>query len=87
MSSRKVRLQPGMSITESLRQLDAHLGGARSGGKSGRGSEKYVPSVAPRPLDQTGGPTHLAQPSIVSSFTVQTPFPMGLGVRTLTMRP
>jgi hypothetical protein len=49
---------------------DAYLGGKRSGGKAGRGSENKVPLVAALSLDESGGPTHLKL-DVVSSFTSQ----------------
>jgi hypothetical protein len=47
---------------------DAYLGGERSGGKAGRGSENKVPLVAALSLDESGGPTHLKL-DVVSGFT------------------
>ncbi len=38
---------------------DAYLGGERSEGKAGRGSENKVPFVVALSLDESGGPTHL----------------------------
>jgi hypothetical protein len=49
---------------------DAYLGGERSGGKAGRGSENKVPFVAALSLDESGGPTHLKL-DVVSGFTSQ----------------
>jgi hypothetical protein len=49
---------------------DAYLGGERSGGKAGRGSENKVPFVAALSLDENGGPTHLKL-DVVSGFTSQ----------------
>ena len=49
---------------------DAYLGGERSGGKAGRGSENKVPFVAALSLDESGGPTHLRL-DVVSGFTSQ----------------
>jgi hypothetical protein len=49
---------------------DAYLGGERSGGKAGRGSENKVPFVAALSLDEKGGPTHLKL-DVVSGFTSQ----------------
>jgi hypothetical protein len=49
---------------------DAYLGGERSGGKAGRGSENKVPFVAALSLDESGGPTYLKL-DVVSGFTSQ----------------
>jgi transposase-like protein len=49
---------------------DAYLGGERSGGKAGRGSENKVPFVAALSLDAAGGPKHLKL-DLVSGFTSQ----------------
>jgi hypothetical protein len=49
---------------------DAYLGGERSGGKAGRGSENKVPFVAALSLDENGGPTNLKL-DVVSGFTFQ----------------
>jgi hypothetical protein len=49
---------------------DAYLGGERSGGTTGRGSENKVPFVAAVSLDADGHPLHLKL-SMVSGFTSQ----------------
>jgi hypothetical protein len=49
---------------------DAYLGGERSGGKAGPGSENKVPFVAALSLDENGGPTYLKL-DVVSGFTSQ----------------
>jgi hypothetical protein len=49
---------------------DAYLGGERSGGKSGRGSENKVPFVAAVSVDKAGRPLHLKL-NLVSGFTSQ----------------
>jgi hypothetical protein len=56
-------------LLEGAVQLDdAYLGGERSGGKVGRGSENKVPFVAALSLDENGGPTYLKL-DVVSGFT------------------
>ena len=47
---------------------DAYLGGERTGGKSGRGSENKVPFVAAVSLNEAGHPMY-AKLSVVSGFT------------------
>jgi hypothetical protein len=55
-------------LLEGAVQLDvAYLGGERSGGKAGRGSENKVPFVAALSLDENCGPTHLKL-DVVSGF-------------------
>jgi transposase-like protein len=49
---------------------DAYLGGERSGGKAGRGSENKVPFVAAVSLNEQGRPTYLKL-NLVSGFTSQ----------------
>lgn len=48
---------------------DVYLGGERSGGKAGRGSENKVPFVAAVSLNQDGHPVH-AQLTPVAGFTL-----------------
>ena len=48
---------------------DAYLGGERSGGKAGRGSENKVPFVAAVSLNEQGHPLHLKL-NLVSGFTL-----------------
>jgi hypothetical protein len=49
---------------------DAYVGGERSGGMSGRGSENKVPFAAALSRNENGGPTHL-KPDVVSGITSQ----------------
>ena len=49
---------------------DAYLGGERTGGKPGRGSENKVPFVAAVSINEKGHPMHLKL-NLVSGFTAQ----------------
>ena len=69
------KINGAMAQQDSTQQLsgfvqldDAYLGGARTGGKVGRGSENKVPFVAAVSLDDRGQPVHLKL-SMVSGFT------------------
>ena len=71
------KINRAMADQEATHQLagaiqldDAYLGGERSGGKSGRGSENKVPFVAALSLDEAGGPARLKL-DLLSGFTAQ----------------
>ena len=71
----KHKIMEVMVVREDTRQLtgrveidDAYLGGERSGGKPGRGSENKVPFVAAVFLDDRGRP-RLLKLNWVSAFT------------------
>lgn len=49
---------------------DAYLGGERTGGKSGRGSENKVPFIAAVSVTEAGHPVHLKL-NLLSGFTTQ----------------
>ena len=49
---------------------DAYLGGERTGGKTGRGSENKVPFVAAVSVDERGHPMYIKL-NLVSGFTSQ----------------
>jgi hypothetical protein len=69
------KINRAMAVRESCHRLegavqvdDAYLGGERSGGKRGRGSENKVPFVAAVSLDEKRRPEYLKF-SLVSGFT------------------
>jgi len=58
----------GEQLSGFIQLDDAYLGGERTGGKVGRGSENKVPFVAAVSLDDRGQPVHLKL-NMVSGFT------------------
>ncbi len=68
---RAMARQEGQHRLDGLVQLDdAYLGGERTGGKPGRGSENKVPFVAAISVDHHGRPLHLKL-NLISGFTSQ----------------
>jgi hypothetical protein len=69
--NRAMASQEASYLLDGTVQLDdAYLGGERSGGKAGRGSENKVPFVAALSLDAAGGPKYLKL-DLVSGFASQ----------------
>ena len=71
------KINRAMALRESTHQLegtvqldDAYLGGERTGGKAGRGSENKVPFVAAVSVNEEGHPLYLKL-NLVSGFTSQ----------------
>jgi transposase-like protein len=62
--------EAGHRLAGAVQLDDAYLGGERTGGKTGRGSENKVPFVAAVSLNGKGHPLHVKL-SLVSGFTSQ----------------